>query len=287
MHKIRNIIVATDFSTTARNAFQYAKHLAEALDAHITVVHVNEYFMPGDEVVVTPIADMEITRQTNEAMALFVAEEEDESGQGTVMVRNRVKTRILKGDLLENLVNLSKYDDTDLIVIGMTGSDDFLSKIIGATSMETANKAHCPVILVPRAAQWRGLSTIMYASNYDATTPKMIEEVTTFARTVHASIHFVHIADFNEAAGREDAEISWDELFPAADPGMAFEVHAIYGQDKIKELKKYASSHDIDLMAFVSKQRNFWEKLIHKSVTENVALSTDIPMMVVHLHDKV
>ena len=57
--------------------------------------------------------------------------------------------------------------------------------------------------------------------------------------------------------------------------------------DKIKELKQYAESHNIDLLAFVSKQRNFWEKLIHKSVTENVALSSDIPMMVVHLHDKV
>lgn len=287
MHKIRNIIVATDFSATARNAFQYAKHLAEVLDAHITVVHVNEYFMPGDEVVVTPTADMEITRLTNESMAMFIAEDEEDGSQGTVMVRNRVKTRILKGDLLEHLVNLSKYDDTDLIVIGMTGSDDFLSKIIGATSMETANKAHCPVILVPRAAKWRGLSTIMYASNYDATTPKMIEEVTSFARTVQASIHFVHIADANEAAGREETEISWEELFPATEPGQAFEVHAIYGQDKIKELKQYAESHNIDLLAFVSKQRNFWEKLIHKSVTENVALSSDIPMMVVHLHDKV
>jgi nucleotide-binding universal stress UspA family protein len=55
MKKIRNILVPTDFSVSARNAFHYARGLAEALDANLTVVHVKEYFLPTSELSMTPL----------------------------------------------------------------------------------------------------------------------------------------------------------------------------------------------------------------------------------------
>ena len=84
------------------------------------------------------------------------------------------------------LEELSK--SADLIVMGTTGLQDFLSKIIGSTSLEVANKAHCPVLLVPRDARWKRIDKIMYASNYDSTTPKMVREITDFAVMINSLI---------------------------------------------------------------------------------------------------
>jgi nucleotide-binding universal stress UspA family protein len=284
MLKLKHIIVATDFSATARNAFQYTKHLAEALDARITVLHVNEYFMPGDEVVVTPIADLEITRRTNTLMERFVAEDSDYADE-IVLIKHRLKTRILKGDLVEHLVKLSQHVDTDLIVIGMTGAADFLSKIIGSTSMKVAHNAHCPVVLVPRTAYWRGMANIMYASDYDTLTPALLTKVVSFANEMDASVHYVHVADSKEEARSADKSVVWDDFFAVSDTGVSLEIHTLPGQNTVKELKLYANSNDIDLMVFVHKQRSFWENIIHNSVTENIALTTDVPLMLIHLHD--
>ncbi len=279
MKKVKNIIVPTDFSVTAKNALNYAKMLAQTLDAEVTVVHINEYFIPVSEIAVAPLSENEES-QIKEAMDTFVSED---AGNG-VLVKSQLKTKLLKGDPVERLVQMS--EDADLIVMGSTGLQDFLSKIIGSTSLEVANQAHCPVLLVPRDAQWQRIDRIMYASNYDSTTPKMVRNITNFALSIDAAIHFVHIEDFSKAEESKVSEIIWDELFSLTDPQLSFEIHSIFGNDKIDELKQYAESNDIDLMAFVSKHRSFWENLMHRSVTQNLAISTHIPMLVMHLDDE-
>jgi nucleotide-binding universal stress UspA family protein len=180
------------------------------------------------------------------------------------------------------LEELSK--SADLIVMGTTGLQDFLSKIIGSTSLEVANKAHCPVLLVPRDARWKPIDRIMYASNYDSTTHKMVREITDFAVMINAAVHFVHIEEFTQN-DEKVTNIIWDELFSTSDPSLAFEIHTIYGQDRIKELKEYSDNNKINLMAFVSKHRNFWQNLIDNSVTQNISISTTTPMLVMHFDD--
>ena len=284
MKKIKNIIVPTDFSVTSRNAYHYAVRLAETLDATVTVVHINEYFIPVSEIAIAPLSEQEESR-LGEAMSLFIAEE-DASEEG-IMVKNKVKTRIIKGDPISRLVELSESGDADLIVMGTTGLQDFLSKIIGSTSLDVSNKAHCPVLLVPRDTKWHRVDKVMFASNYDSTTPKMIRDVTDFALAVNAAVHFVHIEDFSTESESKVSEIIWDELFSLTDPNLSFEIHTISSSDKIAELKKYAGQHGINLMAFVSKHRTFWGNLMHKSVTQNIAISTSTPMLVMHLDDEI
>ena len=282
MKSIKNILVPTDFSVTARNAYAYAKLLAQSLDAHVTVVHINEYFIPVSEIAVAPLSEHEEDRLT-EAMETFISDDiRGESGDTSILVKNNVKSKILRGDPVSRLEELSK--NADLIVMGTTGLQDFISKIIGSTSLEIANKAHCPVILVPRDARWKPIDRIMYASNYDSTTPKMVREITDFAVMINAAVHFVHIDEFTEN-DEKVTNIIWDELFSTSDPSLAFEIHTIYGEDRIKELNEYSEKNKINLMAFVSKHRNFWQNLMHNSVTQNIAISTTTPMLVMHFDD--
>jgi nucleotide-binding universal stress UspA family protein len=68
---------------------------------------------------------------------------------------------------------------------------------------------------------------------------------------------------------------------------LSFKIQSIYGEDKIEALKKYADANRINLMVFVSQHRGFWENLVHSSVTQNVAMASDIPIMVLHMDDVV
>jgi nucleotide-binding universal stress UspA family protein len=278
MKTIKNILVPTDFSVTSRNAFHYARVLADAINAKVTVLHVNEYFLAASEIAVAPSSESEETR-LKEAMDNFISDEGDD-----VMVKADVKTKILRGESVTRIVELSQSEEVDLIVMGTTGLQDFLTKIIGSVSLDVANKAHCPVILIPRDAKWMPIDRIMFASNYASTTPTMVREASEFAKLFGASIHFVHVN--TERSGDDKiTETIWNELYEAADPVVAFEVHTIYGSDAVKHLRKYAYENDINLISFVSKHRGFWQNLIHNSVSQNIAISTDIPLMVIHYDD--
>jgi nucleotide-binding universal stress UspA family protein len=282
MKTIKNILVPTDFSVTARNAFRYANVLAEACGAEITVLHVNEYFFPISEIAVAPLSQQE-ENKVEEAMQEFI---EDESDNSNVMIKSKVKSKILKGDPVGRILYLSQYGDVDLIVMGTTGLQDFLSKIIGSTSLDISNKAHCPVVLVPRDAQWKRIDKMLFSTTYEAASVKMVREIADFARIFKAIVDFVHVDDTPWDKDR-DTDRLFDALFAEAAPDFAFEIHNIERPNVVAGLKKYADKNNIDLIAFVSKHRNFWESLIHTSISQNMAISTSKPMLIMHDDDKV
>lgn len=280
MKEVKHIIVATDFSVTARNAYCYARVLANTLNATLTVVHIKEDLMIGTDSIVSQRID-DHTKIIKEIEDFIVA---DIPGlQGSIQTQP-VKIKILKGDPVTVLTELSKNNSTDLIVLGTTGLSDVLTKIFGSTSHTVSNKAHCPVILVPRDAKWNPIEKIVFASNYDSITSDLIENITDFALSVHADIHFVNVRNFDPVFEPKQKETDWTEL-SKIDPDLYFEKHTVYGNDAVEQLKKYSDTNGVDMIAFVSNHRNFWESLVHKSTTENIALSTIIPIMIMHSDD--
>lgn len=279
MKTIKNILVPTDFSATSRNAFHYAKVFAEACGASITLLHVKEPFWAASEIAVAPSSESEDLR-LHEAMDTFLSDESQEN----IMVKSRVKTRILRGEPVSRIVEISQTEEIDYIIMGTTGLQDFISKVIGSVSLDVANKAYCPVILVPRDAQWMPLNRVMFASNYESTTGTMVKNIAHFASDFDAAIHFVNIDD-NKMVHDKVSENILNELCENADPKVVFEVHTVHGGDAVKHLRQYAYENKINLIVFVSKHRGFWKNLIHNSVSKNMAISTDIPMMVMHFDD--
>lgn len=282
MKPIKNILVPTDFSATAQNAFVYAQYLAEILGAKITVAHVSEWYSPISDLTVAPVAvrsDTEIL----EAMNSFIAFDSEKEASLTQKVP--IETTILRGGVVDAIVGKSEDEDTDLIVMGNTGLQDFLSKIIGTVSLEVSQKAICPVLLVPRDVVFKPIKRIMYGVANKTTTPEKIRTMSAFAALFGASIHFVHIND-NKLDDDRVIDSVFNELIEFSEPHISFEIHSIFGGDAVSELAHYATSHDIDLMSFVSEHRSFWQNLVHRSVTQNVAISATKPVLVMHLDDR-
>lgn len=282
MKNIKNITVATDFSVTSRNAYRYAKLLAKSMNATLTVVHVRESIMMLSDVTMAPfpiINDTDFISQIEE----FVIEENKLLNISTTL--SEIKAKILRGNVLDVLVSLSKEDTTDLIIIGTTGLSDVFTKLFGSTSVSLSNLAHCPVLLIPRGAKYTSIEQIMYASNYDSLSPAMIQEISEFAISTKADLHFVNVRNFDPMLEDKQKEFSWDELFVSKNSNFYYERQTVYGNDTVKELIKYSTDKAIDMMCFVSNHRGFWQNLMHKSVTENMAISSLIPMMVIHIDD--
>ena len=282
MEKIKNILIATDFSATSRNAYRYAKLLAKSVGATLTVVNVRESIMMVSDVTMAPfpiVNDSELIDQIEG----FIIDENRVLNISTTI--NEVKIKIVRGNVVDELVELSKNDSIDLIVIGTTGLSDVLTKIFGSISVSVSNLAYCPVLLIPRGVKWEPIEQLMYASNYDSLSPITVQEITDFAISTKADLHFVNVRNFDPMLEEKQKEFNWDELFITKNANFYYERQTIYGNDTVKELIKYSTDKDIDMMCFVSNHRNFWQNLVHKSVTENMALSSTLPILVIHIDD--
>ena len=281
MKKIKNIIVTTDFSVTSRKAYNYAKALARTLNASLTIIHIKENLVMVSDVMIMPFSIEDNEALTKDIETLMA---EEDIATHDVTIKQHVGIKIFGGDAATVLTQLSENDETDLIVMGTTGLSDMLTKIFGSTSINVSNKAHCPVILVPRDARWHPIKHIMFASNFDSVTTNFINEIADFALTFGADIDFLNVKSFDPQFEIKQKEIDWDKLI-VNNKNLIFQKNTIYGNDTIEELNKYCENNEVNLMAFASKHRNFWQKIMHKSITEESALSSSIPIMIMHLDD--
>ena len=267
MKKIQNIVVGIDFSVTARGAYRYAKSLAQTLGATLTVVHVKE----------NNSGENELAKDLEQLIA------EENNGTAPLDV---VRIKVLTGNTVEVLTGLPENTGTDLLVLGSTGLSDVLTGIFGATSLKISNQAHCPVLLVPRGTKWQPVRQVLFASDYDSMTSQSVKRISDLAADFNAGIHFVNVRNYDPILEPKQKDIDWDPLLTAHNFELPCHKATVYGNDTVAELKKYSEANNIDLMAFTSRHRDFWGNLVHKSITGNMAMSANIPVLVMHADDE-
>ncbi len=277
-HPIRHIVVPTDFSSTARNAYQYAVRLAKALGAKIKLVHIHQpkVDMTGGVVVDAPNS-LQLKKEMLEEMAV------GSRGEGGVKVIGRnaeaVDCEVITGGVAEELKNLSRDPATDLMVMGMTGESGFLDKLLGRISAEVAKRAHCPVVLVPEGARYHPISDVVYATNFAAKEDRLAGEVLRFTQLVASRLHLLHV----EQARSDEYFMERAPLYRPGGKTKVTEYVRISGKDVPSILNDYVTEVGGDLLVMFTQRRSLVESLFHRSMTRRMAYHTNVPLMIRHL----
>lgn len=276
---MKKILIPTDFSETARDAYAYALDYCKNLGdpCGVKVVHV---FMPeaaSTPTFIPPVQEfMELKEKTLKEFAHNLAVEKPANV-------GEVETEQLIGFPGDEIIELSKT--FDLIIMGTTGDGGFLEKLFGSVSTIVAQRAHCPVLLVPHGAKYTAPEQILYSSSADAADERLIEQLIHFNKPFQARIHFVHVEREGDAAFSKSKEEIFEELFEAGEPPFAFEFANIKSPEIDTSINQYAEMEKIDLIVMATRHRSFWEQLFHKSQTKKMALHTHLPMLVLHQGD--
>lgn len=274
---MKKILVPTDFSATAYSALAYALEFSRTTeDAQIDVVHM---YLPATSAeypnIVPPIA--ELMEAQEKMLANFAAEVlKDQS------VTTPVKTQLVIGFPADEIVRLSA--EYDLVVVGATGQSDALDNMFGSISSHVARKSKCPVILVPKGVKYQPIEHILYASNYESADAGMVRSLIDFNRRFGAKLHFVHVkSEKPEDNFEKTRDLIFGDLFEKGEPGFAFEIEEIGGEDVTEAINAYAAKADIDLVVMVVKKRGFWDGIFHRSQTRRMALNASKPLMMLHM----
>jgi nucleotide-binding universal stress UspA family protein len=275
--KMKKILVPTDFSPTANNAAKYAVQLSHFFNCEINLVHI---FHPAVDINTGYYLDPELENKKRN----LLKEQAANLNQGTagdVATTLQIKTQFAMGFPIEEIVRLSKSDDC-MIVMGATGESGMFGKVFGSISSGVARMAHCPVLLIPSGANFSPYKQIMYASNEARFDEKIALVIKQFVSTFDAQLHCVHV---NKGS---DYYPDWEMKGLFGKNG--YDVHLVEGNipesNIVKGLNEYASSNSIELLIMGTRHRNFWENLVHKSVTKKVALNPQLPLLVFHAGDK-
>jgi universal stress protein A len=145
MLSIKNIIVPTDFSKLSFSAFEYAKDLAETMNATIHIIYVLEKTPPFLAVHSIDLSEEQVLQMMeNEAIRQL-------SDQAQVL-REETNVKIIevnrKGIDYEEIVNYSKEVGNAMIVIATHGRTGILHALLGSVAEKVISYAKCPVLVI-------------------------------------------------------------------------------------------------------------------------------------------
>ncbi len=274
--RLRTIVAPTDFSEVALNALAYAKSVAAVQGAGLNVVHVHQpAALPGAPYL-AGMAPEDLEWKHAQLNAFL---EKPVFTNGFDAGKVPIRSEMLVGATVDEIKQLSKHPDTDMIIMGATGTGNLLNRILGSVSSEVARKASCPVLLVPRDSRFRGWKRMIFAGNYEPHEDKVLPRLLELAKKFESEAQYVHI----HTVPSESFMIGRVHLTSA---GHSFsEIISIESTSVLEGLHRYAQEQKADLIVMSTTHRPFAEALFHRSVTKQAALSLQTPLLILHPND--
>lgn len=274
---MNTLLVPVDFSKASRNAFYYALRIANLFHAKVMVFHAYNVSIP-EPYLVPASQDLFIQEEEKRIQELF--EEMEREVPPEIAKNIELEFKISLGPVMDEIMFLCDTLEPGLVVMGMKSSHDLARAILGSTCTHLIQRLAYPLLIVPENARYKGIRNIAYASNFESDDAKTIEELMEFAFLYDALIHCVHIRSKGEDAASKEKEEKIISMFKEdiIMHRMDFEDQDDLGA--IEGLNHYLESHDIDMLAMLTHKRGFWGRMIHSSNCREMALKTNVPLLV-------
>lgn len=132
------ILVAIDGSKEGGKTIPAAIEMAERFESAVTVIHVREHTKyEGSDVDLGPETSAE--ELVDAALHRF-----REAG---IEASSEIR-RVSPGNTPEQIVEVARQVEADLIVLGTRGMTEWKSMLLGGVANKVVQHAHCPVLLV-------------------------------------------------------------------------------------------------------------------------------------------
>lgn len=275
---MRRILLPTDYSETANNAFKYALRLANRQDAELYVLHV--YDPPVISGHITPTLVDGVYEKYNfdeleqiESHSSILKDIQKELGIEDVKILLKVKP----GLLVQEIRTAIEENDIDLIVMGTDGNSAFHKRILGTNTLNTIDKVKIPVLSVPKKAVFRKIDMMVYLTAFKDDEEKTLDLVVNDGIRRNISIKCVHLRQKGEQDDYIRNYPKWRKKYK----GKPISFYNFTSEKSLfKAILGFIQKESVDLVAIAHRPRHFFEKFFSNSLTLHLAKKLEVPLLV-------
>jgi nucleotide-binding universal stress UspA family protein len=275
------ILLPTDFSNAAENAYVYALRLADRLQGSITVVHVFELLQ-----VHTWIEDSMNMEDVNEKITLgeFDAFKSRIDVMKRIAVENKldhidVNYSLKESDyIVEAIIQEAKDNHADLIVIGTTGASGLKEILFGSVASKVMEASPCPVLMIPDTAVYKGIEKIGLTLEYKPGELELIQKALALTKKLGGHLHCLHV-DTLEA---DKIVLKIQEYRDAFKHEADVSFHVVQSLDIEKGILEFMKFNQVDVVIMRVHHQSLLKELFSYSIAKRVAYHTDIPLLGIH-----
>ncbi|MDX5418790.1 MAG: universal stress protein [Hymenobacteraceae bacterium] len=280
---MRRILVPTDFSDQARNAFEVAVSLAQKTGAAIKLLHVVEmpssysFSATGDLVGgngMEQVYMMKLLENTKYRMSELI---NSINHEGVEVVQE-----VDADSVIRKIRRVISDDKVDLVVMGSKGSSGMDEFLIGSNTEKVVRTAECPVLTVKGRVPRFDIRNIVLASDFKREIGSAVDRIKYFQHVFGAKLHLVYINTPGAFESTNNLRLRMQEA--AERYGLQNFTINVYN-DTIEEdgILHFAEEIRADLVMMATHGRTGLSHLLSGSIAEDLVNHSNIPVLTFHL----
>ncbi|MCU4166690.1 universal stress protein [Carboxylicivirga caseinilyticus] len=269
---MKRILIPIDFSEAALNAMEYGIAVANHINANVRIMHVKTglHYAPT---YAKNQAEYRVNEKVDEWLVDLIKKYDDDY----VVPGGKFDFKVREGNVVHEISNQAKYDDSSLIVMGSHGASGFQSKWIGSNAYSLVAHAPCPVIVLNQEMKWNGgIRKIVVPVDYTKASRKKIPVIAGIASVFKSRIFLVAVRESKlqyllKRVAMFNRQV---EKYFVTRAGVEVEKSVLVGKKPVQRLISFAEEKNADLITvhvnhthnpFVNIFKPFANELINNS----------------------
>lgn len=273
---MKKIVLPTDFSENAKNAIEYA--IAMFSYDNVEYILLNVYSEPHSStdmlVSVKDLLEKTSRKSLKEEYEYF----NNKFSQNLLNMRQHSEC----GELSDVINNLVETENIDFVVMGTKGATGLQKILVGSNTHDVVNKAKCPVLAIPEKIKYTPPYRIAFATDYEELENKyVLHPLAELANQYRSKLMIVNIYNIGENIINVEQAAEGIQLHYML-KNIPHQFFGISHKNIATGIDQFVHKHKVDLLAMIARQHNFFNRLFHDSTTKQLAMLTDIPLLVLH-----
>lgn len=264
---MKRILVPVDFSKEAESAAKVAASIARKTDSEIFLVHMLE--LP-----VTTIDPAEMNTISSEPQIIYfmkLAHQKFDKFKKLPFLKGlRIIESVQFQHAFSGIIEESKKNNIDLIVMGSQGASGLQEMFIGSNTEKVVRKSKVPVLVIKKDIDDFNIEDIVFASDFNVESKSTFQRVIDFAKLFDARIHLLYVNTIHNFNTSENIEKRISDFMKDFD--LTNYTANIYNDISIeKGILSFGRNIDADLIALNTHGRSGLSKLFNGSIGEELA----------------
>ncbi len=275
---MKKILFPTDFSEVSKNAFIYALRLAKSIDAEIITLHV--YEIPQLNLMDVPVNLLDIYEVTE--LSHFENYKQHIPLLRTIAEQHKlehiqIKNVLVDGDLIANILKITKDENIDYVVMGTKGATGLASTFLGSVTTRIMSETEAVVLAVPEQCEYKPIKKILFTTQFKPDEIVILRKTIQLAEIFNSHIDCLYVKSTESKVNKEVIE-EWKSAFIT----NAITFHVIEDNDVEGVILNFIETNNINLLTMHIRHRSFFENLFHISLSKKLAFHISIPILTIH-----
>jgi nucleotide-binding universal stress UspA family protein len=279
---MRTILLPTDFSDNSWNAIEYALNFYKDSTCTFYLLHVNRltnlvtddyYYAHTQEVIV----DVKVEK-AKEQLKVLVKKIVDKFPNNK---KHNFYSITDSNNLIDSIRKYVEEKNVDVIVMGTKGASGLSKLITGSNTGDVITKVKCTTLVVPENAKYNKIEEIAFPTDFSLSKNlQILQPIVDILEESKSSLRVLNISkkiSVLNSYQQKSKELLEDYFY-----NYTHSFHFLTNKKVEDAVQCFVNSRNIDIIAMVAKNLNYFEQILFHNKVEEISYHTDIPFLVLH-----